>query len=129
MSSYHPALVVIGLSPGAVTTFSKEKFGLSVRLHGMNYGRLAGQYVLFLDIRARESYLRETDYLAKLRKQHREKFGFEFRVVKRSYNVVEDGILEQDENGWHIAEVPYAFLEQRMIDLHDDVLLKISQGT
>ena len=130
MSSYHPALVVIGLSPGAVTTFSKEKFGLSVRLHGMNYGRLAGQYVLvFLDIRARESYLRETDYLAKLRKKHRERFGFEFRVVKRSYNVVEDGILEQDENGWHIAEVPYAFLEQRMVDLHNGVLLKISQGT
>ena len=50
--------------------------------------------------------MRETDYLARLRKQHREKFGFEFRVVKGSYNVVEDGILEQDENGWHIAEVP-----------------------
>ena len=130
MSSHHPAVVVQGLSPGAVTRFSKESFGPLVRLHGLNSGRLVGQYVLvFLDHRARESYLRETDYLHKLRKKHREEFGFDFRVVKRSFNVMEDGILELDARGWHVGEVPYAFLEHKMADLHNDVLQKIKRGT
>ena len=130
MSSYHPAVVIQGLSPGAVTKFSKEKFSPSVRLHGLNSGWLVGQYVLVLsDIRAREVYLRDTDYLSKLRKRHRESFGFEFSVVKRSYNVMDDGILEQDARGWHVAEVPCVFLDQKVVDLHNDVLRKISYGT
>ena len=129
MNRYYPAVVIQLMNPGDVSRFSKSEFGLLVKVHGSGSTVKLGSYVLvFHDDPSREVYLRETDYLAAVRRQHELDHGHEFRVISLEYNVMVDGILERSGMGCDLPEVPDSSLKNNVLEFHRDVLRRVMTG-